>query len=69
MAIAKPLTDPSQRKEEKMYDDNLAEFLKYCDEEEDLFCAICLGKLPEVPAVSGICQDCADGIAAAIEHC
>jgi hypothetical protein len=49
-----------------MYEDNLAEFLQYCDEEEELFCAICLAALPEVQTVAGFCQECADGVSAAI---
>jgi hypothetical protein len=68
MAIAKFPTDVSKRKEKKMYEDNLAEFLKYCDDVED-FCAICLRKLPDVRAVHNCCERCADGLAAVIQDC
>jgi hypothetical protein len=66
MAIAKPLTDASQKKEKKMYEDNLAEFLNYCDEEEDL-CAICLCKLPDVRVINNCCQQCDDSLVAELE--
>ena len=68
MAIAKSSTDASRRKEKKMYEDNLAEFLKYCDDAED-FCAICLRKLPDVRVAHNCCEKCADGLAAVIQAC
>jgi hypothetical protein len=51
-----------------MYEDNLAEFLKYCDDVED-FCAICLCKLPDVRVVHNCCERCADGLAVVIQEC
>ena len=48
-----------------MYEDNLAEFHDYCDEQVDS-CAICLRELPDVAAVHGFCQKCADEVAAAL---
>ena len=67
MAIAKSSTDSSQRKEKNMYEDNLAEFIKYCDDVED-FCAICLRKLPDVRVVHNCCEKCADGLAAVMQE-
>ncbi len=66
MAIAKSSSDASQRKEKKMYEDNLAEFLKYCDDAED-FCAICLCKLPDVRVINNSCQQCEDSLVAELE--
>ena len=66
MAIAVPPTDASYRKEKRMYEDNLAEFLNYCDEEED-FCAICLCKLPDVPVINNCCQKCEESLVAVLE--
>jgi len=68
MAIANPPTDASQIKEKKMYEDNLAEFLEYCNDEED-FCAICLCKPPDVRVVHNCCEICADGLAAVAQDC
>ena len=68
MAIAKLPTDASLRKEKEMYEDNLAELLKYCDEEE-LFCGICPCKLPDFRVVNNCCQQCEDALAAVIENC
>jgi len=51
-----------------MYEDNLAEFLKYCDDAED-FCAICLRKLHDVRVVHNCCEICADGLAAVMQAC
>ena len=68
MAIAKSSTDASQRKEKKMYEDNLAEFLNYCDDAED-FCAICLCKLPDVRVINNWCQQCEDSLVAELEDC
>ena len=51
-----------------MYEDNLAEFLKYSDDVED-YCAICLRKLSAVRVVHNCCEKCADGLAAVIQEC
>jgi hypothetical protein len=49
-----------------MYEDNLADFLKFCDDEED-FCAICLRRLPDGRVADNCCQQCEDAVLAEIE--
>ena len=57
MAIAKSSTDASQKKEKRMYGDNLTELLKYCAENEN-FCLLCCRTRTDVVVRHNCCQEC-----------
>ena len=49
--------DASQKKEKRMYGDNLAELLEYCDENEN-FCLLCCLTRTDVVVRHNCCQEC-----------
>jgi hypothetical protein len=57
VVVAKPSTDASQRKKEKMYEDNLAELLEHCAENEN-FCLFCYRTRTDVVVRHNCCQEC-----------
>ena len=67
MAVAISPTYASWKKEKSMYEDTLAGFMKYCEEEED-FCVICFSKNSHVKVENNCCQRCEDNLVAAIEN-
>jgi len=49
--------DASQKKKKRMHEDNLAELLEYCDENEN-FCLFCRRIRTDVVVRYNCCQEC-----------